>query len=306
MNNHDWTFSLSSEVTTDPNDPLRWRKQALYVGAKPVLDDGSVLEITDSHIDTLLSVAKERLDMGIKHPLVINDDNDHYTRNPNDTKGNIDTFEEGYDLNGRRSLYLAGDANSQETMNVLRSNDISIFAPVGDKVAGREWGLAVKNALVTSYPKVKGLEEFQLALSEPGTCAKCSSISMRLAEMEKKMEDMEDEPQKKGKMKDGKDQITAGDHIRRLHKGGTSYRSILEAIVRADPEGLVESLEALEPPRNRFHNEDHDAIDSAAHALAETNQESGKPPKAWLVREDDATLVLAEFHPEAFQVVEAR
>ena len=295
IENLDWALRLSDSGSAefDKVDPLRWRKEVIYAGDH--FDGKRKFTVTEEDIDHWVKSGNERLAAGIKTPLPIG-----HTSDPEANRGWVDRFEKVVDeKEGRISFYNGGTVRDEDAKTTLKSNDVSMYVPVEHKTVGRVWKRPMAHLAITSTPRVKGLKGFELALSEP---------SMRLAEMEKKMEDMEDmedEPQKKGKMKDGKDQITAGDHIRRLHKGGTSYRSILEAIVRADPEGLVESLEALEPPRNRFHNEDHDAIDSAAHALAETNQEQGNPPKAWLVREDDATLVLAEFHPEAFQVVEA-
>ena len=162
MDNLDWKFSLSTDVIQNKINPLRWRKQSIFVGAKPVLADGTTYTVTDEDIDLMLKNGKERLAMGIRHPLVIADN--HQTTDPNHTRGTIDMFEEGVDSKGNRSLYLGGEVSTEADIDVLRHNDISILAPATDRVAGRTWKRAIKNALVTSYPRVKGLEKFSLCL----------------------------------------------------------------------------------------------------------------------------------------------
>ena len=58
--NSDWTFSIGTEVTRNAINPLRWRKQALFAGAKPVLADGSVREITEDDICLLYTSPSPR------------------------------------------------------------------------------------------------------------------------------------------------------------------------------------------------------------------------------------------------------
>lgn len=271
MDKMDWSFSLASKVAINKIEPLRWRKQALYVGAKPVLADGSVREITDEDIDIMLANGKERLSMGIKHPLVFADN--HTTTDPNHTRGVIDMFVEGVDEKGRRSLYLGGSVSTEEDKNTLKSNDISILAPASDSVAGKTWKRAIKNALVTSYPRVKDLDSFALALSESG----------------------DDKPE----TNEPEDKPTFGDYLRKLRRHGMTSRNILEVLSRMNSDALIEAVMQIDIPDNRFSSEDHQAIDFASIALSE---EHGA---AYLVRDGDDVLVLAEEHEDAFRVVTA-
>ena len=266
----DWTFSLSTEVETNAKDPLRWRKQSLYVGATPVLANGSTRVITDEDIDIMLSSGRERLEMGISHPLVIADN--HFTTDPNHTKGTIDTFEEGVDSEGRRSLYLGGDAVDKETIKVLKANDISIYSPSNDKVAGKTWPRAIKNALVTSYPRVKGLEKFELALSESP------------------MKEPDETPEVG-------DEKTFADYLRNLRRHGMRSREILKSFERLNSPALLEAIKQIEMPDNRFRGDDYEQIDNTAFALAE---EHGS---AYLVRDGDDVLVLSEYMEGAYRVI---
>ena len=131
MDNMDWTFSLGTDVIINKINPLRWRKQALYVGARPVLADGSVREITEDDIDTFVDNGKARLDMGIKHPLPVG-----HTTDEEANRGWVDMFEKGIDDKGRVSLYLGGTVRDKEAVKTLKANDISIYAPREDKVGG--------------------------------------------------------------------------------------------------------------------------------------------------------------------------
>lgn len=292
MSSKDWTFQLSSDVTTDPTDPLRWRKQALYVGAKATLDDGSTWECTESDIDELVKNGQERLELGVKHPLPIG-----HTTNEEANRGWVDRFEKGYDTEGRQSLFLGGRVIDEKAKRTLMANDISIFAPSTDDVAGRKWGRSVKHAAITSYPRIKGLAEFDfdLALSEPGQCLDCRNASLRLAEMEKKVAKLENDEEQQADETE-----TAEDHVRRLRKHGMTSRNILDALVRSNEAALNESLAAIPTPSNRFRSDEHVAMDAAAIELAEANEGS-----AWLVRDGDHVLVLSEPHDEAYRVVTA-
>ena len=196
---------------------------------------------------------------------------DSSSTHPDNNRGNIDGFEEGYDSKGRRSLYLTGDVGTEKDLDVLKSNDISILAPSRASVAGVKWGRHVKNALVTGYPRVKDLEPFTLALSE--------------TEEETQREDLHE--------------MTAEDYVDNLRRHGSPSRNILDAIVRANPTGLLEVLAGMEPPKYRFEADDHAGIDGAAYSLAETNG------VAWVVPDDETgeMLVLAEEHPDAVREV---
>ena len=273
MNDMDWTFSLSTPVAISKKNPLRWKKQALYVGAKPVLADGTVREITDDDIDAMLSNGKQRMEMGIKHPLVIADN--HNTTDPNHTRGLIDRFEEGVDTKGRRSLYLGGTASTAKDVEVLKSNDISILSPAEDRVAGKVWKRAIKNALVTSYPRVKDLDAFELALSES-----FKDVPESI--------DSQGEPEK-----------SFGDYLRRLRRLGMTSRNILKSLERLNSAALTEAIQQIEVPDNRFRGDDYAGIDGTAFALAE---EHGA---AYLVRDGDDVLVLSEPHPEAYREIPA-
>ena len=279
MDNMDWTFSLATEVVRNQIDPLKWRKQALYVGAKPVLADGSTREITEDDIDTFVSNGKARLAAGIKHPLPVG-----HTTDDEANRGWVTMFEKGTDSKGRVSLYLGGTVRDEDAAKTLKANDISIFAPREDKVGGRTWTRSIKHAAITSYPRVKDLDSFALALSEGGGCDKCKMAELRLMEEKPEPDEPEDTP-------------TFADHIRNLRRHGLRSRGIIEAMERLNNPALVEAVKLIDIPDNRFSHDDYQSIDGTAFALAE---EHGK---AYLVRDGDDVLVLSEAHVDAYRVM---
>ena len=272
MENMDWTFSLSTPVGISKKNPLRWKKQALYAGAKPVLADGTTREITEDDIDAFVENGNARLALGIKHPLPVG-----HTTDDEANRGWVDRFEKALDGKGRVSLYLGGTVRDEDAVKTLKSNDISIFAPREDKVGGRTWTRSIKHAALTTYPRVKDLDAFSLQLSESGP-------SHDLEELE-----IADKEQKKG----------FRDYLRGLRRHGMTSRDILNALERISSESLIEAISQIDIPDNRFRGDDYEAIDGAAFALAE---EHGQ---AYLVRDEEYVLVLSEEHDEAFRVVTA-
>ena len=271
MNNMDWTFSLSTPAKVSRKNPLRWRKESLFVGAKPVLANGQVREITDEDLDIMLAAGKERMEMGIKHPLVFG--GDHGETRPEFTRGLIDEFKEGVNEDGNRALFLGGTVSTEEDRDTLISNDISILAPAEDRVAGKVWKRAIKNALVTSYPRVKGLAKFELALSE-------NTVEVPVNEFE-----------------DEEGEKSVADALRKLRRNGMTSREILKSLERLNSTELYDALMAIEVPVNRFRGDDYEAIDNAAFQFAE------KHGTAYLTRDGDSVLILSEKTDEAFRVI---
>ena len=100
---------------------------------------------------------------GIKIPLPIS-----HSEKAEDTRGWITGFEKKTDEQGRVSLYLSGKARDEETKDLLKANDISIYSPVSRKIKGRTWHRPITHACITSYPIITGLGEFELVCDYGG------------------------------------------------------------------------------------------------------------------------------------------
>lgn len=170
--------------------PLTFRKQAIYAGAH-AYGDGE-FEVDESLIDHWVETGKKMLSEGIKIPLP-----KAHTEDAEANRGWITGFEKRKDKQGRLSLYLKGKARDEETKKTLKANDISIYSPAEAKIAGKVWRRPILHAAITSYPVIKGLENFNLALSYSPEMAEpypdpnmeynpdCPQCQARKAEMEK-------------------------------------------------------------------------------------------------------------------------
>ena len=265
----DWALRLSDSGTVKfaKKNPLRFAKEAIYAGQH--FDGTRNFTVTEDDIDHWVKSGKERLAAGVKTPLPIN-----HTSDPEANRGWVDKFEKRTDETGRVSLYVGGTVRDEAAKATLKANDVSIFVPVEHKTVGRTWKRPVAHVAITSTPRVKGLKEFELALSEP-------------------MIETADETPELG------DEKTFADYLRNLRRHGMRSREILKSLERLNNPALLEAIQQIEIPDNRFRGDDYEQIDSTAFALAE---EHGS---AYLVRDGDDVLVLSEYMEGAYRVIHA-
>lgn len=159
----DWTLKAPGlePLRLSKKNRLAFRKQAIFEGKHPYNDDE--FEVDESLIDHWVDTGAKMLSEGIKIPLP-----NKHTEDSEANRGFITGFEKATDLKGRMSLYVTGKARDEDAVKTLKANDISLFSPVSRKIAGKVWQRPITHAAITSYPVVKGLEGFQLALSYGG------------------------------------------------------------------------------------------------------------------------------------------
>lgn len=161
----DWTFGgiadLEPLVLSNDN-PLRFKKQCIYVGSHEN-SDGSAFDVSESLIDHWVKSGNMMLSMGVDIPLP-----SHHTDDNGATRGKITKMEKGTDHEGRVSLYLSGVANDRSVIEELKQTDISLFSPREAEAGGMMWARPIMHACMTKRPMIKGLEGFQLVLSENG------------------------------------------------------------------------------------------------------------------------------------------
>ena len=274
----DWTLRLSDTggVKFGKKNPLRFAKEAIYVSRH--FDGKREFDVTEEDVDHWVRSGKERLAAGIKIPLPVGHSND-----PEANRGWVDKFEKRVDeKTGRISLYVGGTVRDEEAKATLKANDVSIAVPTEHRTVGRTWKRPIAHVAITSTPRVKGLKEFELTLSEP----------IIMMEGESSKLDTDETP-------DLGDEKTFADYLRNLRRSGMRSREILKSLERLNNPALLEAIKQIEIPDNRFRGDDYEQIDSTAFALAE---EHGA---AYLVRDGDDVLVLSEEHEDAFRKVTA-
>jgi len=283
----DWHLSDVAEL--DPQtkvDELTFEKQLIYSGKHHMGDKGFTIDETD--IDHWVDVNAKMMADGVETPVTSVDAFNRHNKDPERTRAKVIGYRKGPDSKGRPSLFARMKFRDKEAAKMTETTQVSLSSPAMIKRGGKQYPRGIDHIALTDYPCVLGLDGFtKLHLSEP------LLLADDMKERDKAFES--------DKMdKDGDKGPTIKDELMRLAKSGVGPRGIIKALERANDPAVLKAIAAIPSPPNRFRGDDYDSIDRAAMALAESND-----GKAYLERDGDAVLVLAEATEKTFQEVVA-
>ena len=185
----DWTFGHLKDLDDLELSGTKFKKQTIYVGNHPYKGDS--FDVDEDLIDHWVDTGNAMLSEGHEIPLTA-----HHTHSRDFDRGLVRKFSKGKDSQGRTSLFLSGDANSDEVVEKMKTTGISLFSPVVAKIGQKYRARPILHACMTDTPVVKGMDGFQLALSYPGAfileddtdteCPKCKARAERMKKRKKK------------------------------------------------------------------------------------------------------------------------
>lgn len=157
-------LDIPDGISFSTDDPLVFRKQAIYVGSfakhKP---DGSIemeFDVDEACIDHWVKTHNDLLEAGIDVPMPI-----HHVDDPQSRAATVLSLEKDKDSKGRVSLFARLKFKDVKLANDLKDSQVSIYSPPVYHHNKKTFIRPIRHICFTDYPVVGDLDPLTIAAS---------------------------------------------------------------------------------------------------------------------------------------------